>query len=94
MPYRWLEIAFRALALQGIEAYEVVQVLAGVGGRRRVVPAFSREGLPVRSIWGRSATGRALIVVVRAAGGFDSVIIGAREMSDSERGEFETWESQ
>jgi hypothetical protein len=89
-----LEIAFRALALQGIEAYEVVQVLAGVGGPRRVVPAFSPQGLPVRSIWGRTAAGRALIVVVRAAGGFDSVIIGAREMSDAEREGFESWESQ
>ena len=78
--------------MRDIEPHEVVQVLSGA--RRRIVPAYSPEGLAMQSIWGRTTAGRALIVVVRPVGGFDSVIIGARDMSAAERKEFEAWESR
>ncbi|MBT8226797.1 MAG: hypothetical protein HKP61_17230 [Dactylosporangium sp.] len=91
MPYRWLQIAFGVIATRGIEPHEVIQVLSS--GHRRIVPAHTPEGIPLRSIWGRTATGRALIVVVRPVEGFDSVIIGARELSATQGEEFEAWEN-
>jgi hypothetical protein len=41
------------------------------------------------TIWARTDSGRKLIVVVRHAGGFEWWIVGAREMTPTEAGEFE-----
>jgi hypothetical protein len=92
VPYQWLHAAFGVIATRGIEPYEVMQAL--YGSQRRVLPAFSPEGLSVLSVWGRTKAGRSLIVVVRRLDGFDSLIVGAREMNASERKEFQTWLSQ
>jgi hypothetical protein len=90
MPYEWLEVAFAVIARRGIEPYEVLQVL--YGRRRRPVPVRSREGLMLLNIWGRTGSGRLLIVTVRPIREFDAAIVGAREMSVKEREEFEAWE--
>jgi hypothetical protein len=91
VPYEWLSTAFAVLVLRGIEPYEVMQVLSGA--RRRPVPVRSPVGLPMLNICGRTRAGRPLIVTVRLAGGFDMEIAGARDMSDAEREEFESWET-
>ncbi len=91
MPYEWLATAFAVIAGRGIEPHEVMQVLAS--SRRWVRPAHSPDGLVLRSIWGRTTTGRALIVVVRPVGGFTAKIVGAREMSAEEKEAFQTWET-
>jgi len=91
MPYEWLSTALAVVVARGIEPHEVIQVLAG--SRRWVRPAHSPEGLVLRSIWGRTAAGRALIVVVRPVDGFTARIVGAREMSAEEKEAFQTWET-
>lgn len=70
-----------------------MQVLGAL--RRRPVRAVGPEGLVVLTVWGRTDTGRPLIVTARltGGGGFSAVIVGAREMSDEERKEFQVWET-
>ena len=60
--------------------------------RRRPVPAEA-AGVVVLTVWARTAAGRPLIVVVRPAGGFDWVIVGARAMDEKQLREFEQWEA-
>lgn len=91
MPYEWLDVAFGVISRWGIEPYEVLQVL--FGKVRRPVPVRSRHGLALLNVWGTTAHGRRLIVTVRPGKGFDSVIVGAREMSTEETKEFEAWVS-
>jgi hypothetical protein len=88
--YEWLQAAFAVLAARGIEAYEVMHVL--YGARRRPVPVRSPSGLALVNIWGRTRAGRPLIVTVRQTGGFDALIVGAREMDSKEQEELSTWE--
>lgn len=91
MPYEWLHTAFAVIAVRGIEPYEVLQVLYGPS--RRPVPVRSPIGLPFLDIWGRTKTGRPLIVTLRRTSGFDALIVGAREMNGKEQEEFEAWET-
>lgn len=93
MPYEWLQEAFRDVAAHGVEPYEVVQVL----GYRRRLPKPHRHptgGVPVLAIWGRTATGRPLAVFVRLLANREALILGARELSATEREELKSWESQ
>ena len=91
MPYEWLQTAFAVLALFDIEPHEVMQVL--YGSNRRPVPAVDpATGLRMLTIWGRTRSRRALIVTVKQAGGYDILILGARDMTASERKEYEQWE--
>ena len=89
MPYEWLLPAFGVLAKRGIEPYEVLQVLYSI--RRRPVLVRHPRGMMLLSIWGSTRAGRALVVMVRPAGGFDHQILGAREMTDDERREYDQW---
>jgi hypothetical protein len=91
VPYEWLPTAFVVLALRGVQEHEVLQVL--YGQQRRPVPMRDLAGVPVLNIWGRTKAGRPLIVTVRPVSGFDSQIVGAPDMTDAEREEFQTWES-
>ena len=77
-------------ALLGIEPHEVRQVLEAK--RRWPRPARSNTGAQVTTIWGRTETGRALIVAVYSVSGFTSKIIGSREMTSAEEAEFSQWE--
>lgn len=88
MPYEWDDWALAALF--GIEPYEVRQVLEAK--RRWPRRAISAAGVPVLTIWGRTATGRPLIVAVYHLTGFTWKIIGARDMTDKELREFSRWE--
>jgi hypothetical protein len=88
VSYEWLAVALEAL--RGIEPYEVMQALAA--SRRRPVLAEA-AGVVVLTVWAKTAAGRPLIVVVRPAGGFDWVIVGAREMDEEQLTEFEQWEA-
>jgi hypothetical protein len=92
VPYRWLQAALLLVARRGIHAYEVMQVLSCQ--HRRVVPAVDPvTGLVLRSVWGVTAAGRGIIVVVRPAAGWDAVIVGARDMTGPEREDYDTWVS-
>lgn len=88
MPYEWEEWALQALA--GIQAYEVRQVLEAK--QRWPRPGAGTAGLPVLTVWARTRGGRPLIVAVHHIDGFTWKIIGARDMSDTERAEFTRWE--
>ncbi|RZU48847.1 hypothetical protein EV385_0576 [Krasilnikovia cinnamomea] len=63
------------------------------GGHRRPVLVRHPHGVVLLSIWGRTQAGRLLIVTVRPVGGFDSQIVGARDLTSDEREEFESWEN-
>ena len=45
------------------------------------------------TIWGRTEAGRPLMVVIRRAGDFDWVIVGARAMDEKQLAQFEQWEA-
>lgn len=89
--YLWLEITLAQL--RGIEPYEVLQALSG---RRYPVPGHSPEGVRVLTIWARTTAGRPLVVALRKVPDSqrDWWIVGAREMSESERALFERWEKE
>lgn len=90
--YLWLEITLAQL--RGIEPYEVLQALSG--RRRYPVPGHSPEGVRVLTIWARTRAGRPLVVALRKVPDSqrDWWIVGAREMSESERALFERWETE
>lgn len=88
MGYEWPDWALDGL--DGIEPYEVVQVL---GARRRWPrPAKSPAGVAVVTVWGRTNAGRPLIVAVRKTDTWTWSILGARDLSSSEATEFARWE--
>jgi hypothetical protein len=91
VPYEWLNAALAAIGVRGIGPDEVLQVL--FGSRRRPVPVRSPVGLAFVNVWGRTESGRPLIVTVRRLDAFDALIVGARDMSAEEKGEFEAWET-
>ncbi|MDY7090614.1 MAG: hypothetical protein SYR96_36675 [Actinomycetota bacterium] len=88
MPYEWEEWALAALL--GIEPREVRQALEA--RRRWPRRAVSTTGVPVLTVWSRTAAGRPLIVAVYHTAGHTWKIIGARDMTDAELVEFSRWE--
>ncbi|GAA0943765.1 hypothetical protein [Virgisporangium aurantiacum] len=88
MPYEWDDWALAALF--SIESDEVRQVLEAK--RRWPRRATSATGVAVLTVWGRTATGRPLIVAVYHRAGRTWKIIGARDMTDEELSEFGRWE--
>jgi len=87
--YEWVPLLLQAL--KGIEPYEVRQVLEE--GRRWPRPAVA-QGIPVLAVWGRTRTGRHLIVVLRATeSSHDWLITGAREMTGEQAAEYDRWEA-
>lgn len=92
MPYEWLRTAFELILARGIEPREVTQTLNGLD--RRPVPVLDPvTGLRFLDIWGRTRSGRILIVTVRVGRDFEQIIVGARDVSDDERKEHERWEA-
>jgi hypothetical protein len=90
--FDWQDWALAALALTGVEPHEVMQVLtADRRWPRRALGGPQR--LPTLTVWGRTRAGRPLIVATRHIGGRDYLIIGAREMTADELGDFEAWEA-
>ena len=87
--YEWLGPALESLS--GIEPGEVNQVLAAA--RRWPRPALGENNLSVLTIWGRTRSGRPLIVAVRHQAGWGWLIVGARTMTSKELTRFETWEA-
>jgi hypothetical protein len=55
-------------------------------------PRADRSGVRVLTIWGRTGTGRPLVVAVYHVDGFTWKIIGARDMTEAELAEFARWE--
>jgi hypothetical protein len=88
--YYWLLVALERL--EGVEPYEVSQALAAA--RRMPRPAVSAEGIRVLTIWARTLTGRALLVVVRQTSDWDWLILGARDLRPNELAEFMIWEEE
>jgi hypothetical protein len=88
VPYRWLREALAALG--GVEAAEVMQAL---NAPRRLPVAALSGGISTQVIFARTDAGRALTVATRPDGGFDRLIIGAREMTPDELVRFEAWEA-
>ena len=90
MGYEWL--AATLAALTGIEPHEVLAVLQAE--HRWPRPAAGPGGVRVLTVWGRTGTGRHLIVVLRPANPFDWWIVGARDMNPAEAADYDRWEAQ
>lgn len=92
MGYRWIAAALAALA-PGIEPVEVLQVLRAA--HRLPVPG-SAAGVRILAIFGRTDSGRPLLVAVRPDGndGLDHLIIGAREPTGDELAMLRRWEGE
>jgi hypothetical protein len=84
-------LAATLAALTGIEPYEVLQVLHA--DRRWPRPAAGPAGVQVLTVWGRTGSGRRLIVVLRPASRLDWWIVGAREMYPAEVADYDRWEA-
>jgi hypothetical protein len=86
--FEWPEWALAGL--QGIEPGEVLQVLNA--DRRWPRTAVSDTGMQVLTVWGRTRTGRPLLVAVRQVSQWDWQILGARDLHPEEAEELTTWE--
>jgi hypothetical protein len=62
------------IAEQGIEPYEVLQVLRN---REAATPMRHPTGVVILAVVGTTKAGRRLTVYIRPEGGFDSTIVGA-----------------
>lgn len=93
MVWKWAPFfVMEWLSAAGIEPHEVMQVLNGE--RRWPRPATSSStGLPALTIWGRTRTGRPLLVAVRALSGRDWEIVTARALTPEETELFDAWEA-
>lgn len=92
MGWSWAPFAvMEALARVSVEPGEVWYVLNHTPRWPR--PAADDVGLWTLTIWGRTSTGRALLVAVRPLGGRDWEIVGARPLTPEELAEFEHWEA-
>jgi hypothetical protein len=89
VPYEWEDWAL--LGLVGIEPHEVRQVLESRHRWPRTA-TDAKTGLQVLTIWGRTMTGRAMIVAVYHVGGLTWKIIGSRDMTPAELDELTRWE--
>lgn len=91
MVFRWAGGALEWLARLGIEPYAVQQVLQY--GRRWPRQGYSTAGT-VLTVWGRTRTGRALLVVLwPEQDSLDSHITAARELTADEEAELQRWEA-
>lgn len=89
MGFEWPGWAFAHLI--GIGPREVRQILEGA----RRWPRIADDGhVTVLSVWGRTGTGRPLIVATRQQDQWTWLIIGAREMRADELKMFEEWEQE
>jgi hypothetical protein len=87
--YEWITAVLAKLA--GIEPHEVMQVLAAQ--RRWPRPALDDVGIRILTVWGRTRTGRALMIALRHKDGLDWWIAGARELAPDELRQLEEWEA-
>lgn len=90
MGYEWLREVLDKL--QDVEPFEAVQVLAAA--RRWPRPARTLDGLEILTVWGRTATGRPLMVGLRRKDEWDWWIVGVRELTPGELAELRTWEER
>ncbi|GGM22607.1 hypothetical protein ACFFX1_11025 [Dactylosporangium sucinum] len=91
MAFTWAGGVLERLAELGIEPYEVQQVLGY--GRRWPRLGHSPAGT-VLTIWGRTATGRALLLVLWPdRGTLNAHITGARELTADEEQQLQEWEA-
>lgn len=81
----WVPEGIRSL--RGVTQDEADEALASE--RRWPRPAHG-YGIPVLTIWARTASGRPLVVVIRRIGPLAQEIVGAWSMSSTELSEFET----
>lgn len=91
MVFTWAGGALEWLARQGIQPYEVLQVLRS--GKRWPRQGHSPAGT-VSTVWGRTVAGRALLVALWPdQGSLDSHITAARELTTGEEAELRRWEA-
>lgn len=91
VAFEWAPGALEWLAKQGIEPYEVLQVLTDT-------KRWPRQGQigpgAVLTIWGRTQAGRALLVALwPEQGSLDAHITAARELTADEEAELQRWEA-
>jgi hypothetical protein len=86
MGFKWSYFGLGQAEKAGIEPYEALDALKGSWPR----PTAS-NGLPVLTFWGRTRTGRGLIIVTRRTGPWDWEILQLREMTTAEGAEYDRW---
>ncbi len=91
VAFRWVSGALEWLFRMGIHPYEVLQVLQY--GKRWPRQGHTPAGT-VLTVWGRTHTGRALLVVLwPESGSLDSYITAARQLTADEEAELQRWEA-
>jgi hypothetical protein len=91
VAFKWAGGALEWLVRLGIEPYEVLQVLQYA--KRWPRQGHSPAGT-VLTVWGRTRTGRALLVVLwPERGSLDSTITAARELTADEEAQLQRWEA-
>jgi hypothetical protein len=94
MVWKWAPFfVLEWLGAAGIEPHEIMQVLEGERRWPRAAVSAT-NGLRPLTIWGRTRTGRPLMVAVRRLDGRDWEIVGARSLTSGELAEFEKWEAE
>jgi hypothetical protein len=88
--FEWIRVVLDKL--EGIEPHEVTQVLAATSRWPR--PAVGLGGVQVLTVWGRTRTGRPLMVALRRKDRRNWWIVGARELDQDEAAELEKWEAR
>jgi hypothetical protein len=90
--YEWITVVLAKLIdVEPHEPDEVMQVLGSASRWPR--PAVGLGGVRVLTVWGRTGTGRALMVALRRKDEWDWWIAGARELNPAELAELEQWEA-
>lgn len=88
--FEWITVVLDKL--QGIESHEVTHVLSARSRWPR--RAVGLGGVEVVTIWGRTHTGRPLMVALRRKDEWDWWIVGARELTRAETSRLEEWEAR
>jgi hypothetical protein len=89
VSFEWLHESLRQL--DGVAPEEVHQALAAE--RRWPRLATDRDlGLPVLTIWSRTADDRPLVIATRKRTAWVWQCLGARDMNAGELAQFEAWE--
>ncbi|MEC3918235.1 hypothetical protein [Nocardia sp. CDC160] len=93
MPYEWLPWLAARLTQAGLTHAEIIEALDSQ--RRWPRMSTSKDGLRVLQVWARTKAGKPIIIALRAMGGLNWQIIGAKPMTNPQDiADFEEWESQ
>jgi hypothetical protein len=89
MGFKWSYWGLGRAEAAGIEPYEALDALQGSWPRPIRV-----NGMPFLTFWGRTRSGRGLIIATRRDGPWDWQIVDLRQMTADEGSEYDKWKDQ